>query len=309
MPPKKSTPNKMPRATKKRAAALPKKPAGANAQTTGASRKAGTARKIGTRKTKKGLAARGTFVPVGPDATFPNLDKIEHIVVLMMENRSFDHMLGYLKLEKVSLDVDGLTKDMRNTYKGKDYFPKLRTNTAFLNKQDPCHANTCVTEQLTNNNGGFVGNYARTFPNDPEVDLVMNYYNGATLMVYDQLVNDYCICDKWFCSVDGATWPNRLYSIAGQSGGTKDNKKIPIYDLPSFVRHLSAGKIPWRWYAHRCPSRKCRPTNRHLHLRIILSISIVETWSVNVACEESELLAQNEVLSETFTIGADRRRR
>ena len=172
----------------------------------------------------------------------------------MMENRSFDHLLGYLTLENGRTDVDGLTKDMHNTYKGKDYFPKRRMDTAFKSKQDPCHASACVMEQLQNNNGGFVDNYANTHPDDPEVDLVMNYYNGVTLNVYDQLVRDYCICDKWFCSVDGSTWPNRLYSIAGQSGGTKDNKTIPIYDLPSFVRHLSSGKISWRWYAHRSPA-------------------------------------------------------
>lgn len=131
---------------------------------------------------------------------------------------------------------------------------KRRTQTAFLTNQDPCHSGKCVAEQLSNNNGGFVSNYAFNNPKDPEVDLVMNYYNGVTLSVYDQLARDACICDKWFSSVDGATWPNRLYSATGQSGGTKDNRKIPLYDLPSFVRCLSAKKIPWRWYAHRSPA-------------------------------------------------------
>jgi phospholipase C len=107
---------------------------------------------------------------------------------------------------------------------------------------------------LSNNNGGFVSNYALNNPKDTEVNLVMNYYNGVTLSVYDQLVRDASICDKWFSSVDGAIWPNRLYSITGQSDGTKDNRKIPLYDLPSFVRYLSARKIPWRWYAHRSPA-------------------------------------------------------
>jgi len=199
---------------------------------------------------KKPLA----LVQVAPDPALPNLDKIEHIVVLMMENRSFDHILGYLSLEGGKTDVDGLTKEMHNDYKGVSYPPKLRTNTAFGEKQDPCHAGSCVTEQLQNSNGGFVANYASTFPNDPERDLPMNYYNNKTLQVYGQLVKDSCICDRWFCSVPGATWPNRLYSIAGQSGGTKDNKTIPIYDLPSFVRYLSSGKISWRWYSHRAPA-------------------------------------------------------
>jgi len=50
-----------------------------------------------------------------------NLDKIEHIVVLMMENRSFDHMLGYLKLDGVMPEVEGLEADMANEYDGRSY--------------------------------------------------------------------------------------------------------------------------------------------------------------------------------------------
>jgi phospholipase C len=241
------------KANKQRAAAFSKNPVGARAHKRGVTRKAPAVGKT-VRAAKKGLAVLHAFVPVTPDATLDNLNKIEHIVVLMMENRSFDHMLGYLTLENGRTDVDGLTKEMNNTYKGIDYFPKRRAQTAFLKDQDPCHAGKCVAEQLSNNNGGFVSNYALNYPKDLEIDLVMNYYSGATIRVYDQLVKDSCICDRWFCSVDGATWPNRLYSVTGQSGGTKDNKKIPLYDLPSFVRYLSAGKIPWRWYAHRSPA-------------------------------------------------------
>src|SRR5436189_1302375 len=108
------------------------------------------------------------FAAVATDPLIANLDKIDHIVVLMMENRSFDHILGYLTIEEGRTDVDGLTNTMHNDYKGTPYPPKLRTNTAFGSKQDPCHGGTCVDEQLSNNNGGFVSNYARKYPNDPE---------------------------------------------------------------------------------------------------------------------------------------------
>jgi len=230
-----------------------KKPKSAKKHAVASSKKPKKPARIAS-KAKLAAKAAATFVAVAPDPMLANLDKIEHIVVLMMENRSFDHILGYLSLENGRTDVDGLTKQMHNDYKGVPYPPKPRTNTAFGEKQDPCHSGQCVSEQLQNNNGGFVSNYARTYPKDTEVDLPMNYYNGATLKVYDQLVKDSCICDRWFCSVDGATWPNRLYSIAGQCGSSKDNKKIPLYDLPSFVRYLSSGKVSWRWYAHRSPA-------------------------------------------------------
>lgn len=253
MPSRNSKPGQKPKASKKQVAAPSKQRSAASTPKAGVRGRAGMTSKT-LKLTSKKKSTALSFAALAPDPTLPNLEKIEHIVVLMMENRSFDHMLGYLTLENGRTDVDGLTKGMSNNYKGKDYFPKRRTDSAFQNKQDPCHAGACVAEQLQNNNGGFVSNNARTYPKDPEVDLVMNYYNGATLPLYDQLVKDHCVCDKWFCSVDGATWPNRLYAIAGQSGGAKDNKKVPIYDLPSFVRYLSSGKIPWRWYAHQSPA-------------------------------------------------------
>ena len=57
--------------------------------------------------------------------------------------------------------------------------------------------------------------------------------------VYAFLAEQFCVCDRWFCSVGGATMPNRCYAAAGTSGGTRDNLKPPQpYNLPTFVRHL-----------------------------------------------------------------------
>lgn len=55
------------------------------------------------------------------DAATENLAKIERIVVLMLENRSFDHMLGYLSLESGRTDIEGLRAGMSNSAGGKDY--------------------------------------------------------------------------------------------------------------------------------------------------------------------------------------------
>ena len=60
-------------------------------------------------------------VPAAPDPELANLRKIDHIVVLMLENRSFDHMLGFLTLEGGRPDVDGLKASMANDYRGKRY--------------------------------------------------------------------------------------------------------------------------------------------------------------------------------------------
>ncbi|HJR06147.1 MAG TPA: alkaline phosphatase family protein [Pyrinomonadaceae bacterium] len=215
----------------------------------GSTTKKGVARKA-SKSVGAELAAAPTFVLAGSDPSQDNLNKIEHIVVLVMENRSFDHMLGYLKLEGGRDDVDGLTAGMSNTHKGKTYPIHHLQQTAFGHDQDPCHDGDCVTEQLSGGNGGFVSNYAKTHPNDPDPGLVMGYYNGANLPVYDHLAREFTICDRWFCSVDGATWPNRLYAVTGRADGKKVNKKVPLYSLPSFVRHLDAQKVSWRWYCH-----------------------------------------------------------
>ena len=116
-----------------------------------------------------------------PDPTIQNLSRIDHIVVLMLENRSFDH-------------------------------------------KDPGHRGADVKEQLANGNAGFVSNYAKHNPKDPNPGTVMGHYSGTDLPIYDHLAREYAVCDHWFCSVPGATWPNRLYAVCGKAAGSKDNK-------------------------------------------------------------------------------------
>jgi phospholipase C len=185
----------------------------------------------------------------GLDPTVDNLSRIDHIVVLMLENRSFDHMLGYLKLE-AGLPVDGLDASMSNSHAGKTYRVHHLKSTKLTKDQDPGHGGADVKEQLANGNGGFVSNYAKHNPKDPNRGTVMGYHNGTDLPVYDHLAREYAVCDRWFCSVPGATWPNRLYAVCGKVAGRKDNKRRPLYALPSFVRHLDRAKVSWRWYAH-----------------------------------------------------------
>ncbi|MGH7598429.1 MAG: alkaline phosphatase family protein [bacterium] len=177
-----------------------------------------------------------------------NLHKIDHFVVLMLENRSFDHILGYLKLEAGRREVDGLTRSMSNMHNKKKYTVRHLESTKF--EQDPGHEGEDVAEQLVNNNGGFVSDFARHYPDERDPGKIMGYYNAVDLPVYDHLARHFCICDRWFSSVPGSTWPNRLYALTGQADGSKDNKPVPIYSEISFVRHLEERNISWRWYSH-----------------------------------------------------------
>jgi phospholipase C len=192
------------------------------------------------------------FVEIELDDSAAALDQIQHVVVLMLENRSFDHMLGYLGLEEHGLDVDGLREGMANEHEGQPY-PIFRLDrTAFTKAQDPCHSGRCVDTQVENENGGFAANYIETRADSRAEDpvVVMGYYDGEQLPIYDFLARRFCVCDRWFCSLKGATFPNRLYAVAGRAAGSRDNASPPVYHLPSFVRQLDASGASWRWYTH-----------------------------------------------------------
>jgi phospholipase C len=195
------------------------------------------------------------------DESVQRLGEIDHIVVLMLENRSFDHMLGYLTLNG-RRDIDGLTGSESNTAPDGSIHPVhwLGGRTQFAGEaEDPDHAGAAVAEQLADHNGGFVANFARYSQAAaarldvpvPDPGLVMGYYNEQDLPVYDYLARQFCVCDRWFSSVPGATWPNRLYSVAGRCAGSHDdNPGGPIYALPAFVRYLDQHERSWRWYSY-----------------------------------------------------------
>jgi hypothetical protein len=184
-----------------------------------------------------------------------NLEKVDHIVVLMLENRSFDHMLGYLSLEGGRGDVDGLREEFANEHDGRSY-PVHHLDSTVI-EDDPDHSASAVDLQIGGGKmNGFVTSFAETLSRndiqDADPGRVIGYYNAADVPVYDHLASEFAICDRWFSSVPGATWPNRLYAICGRASGSRDDLPLhlpPMYNHPSFVRHLDANGISWRWYS------------------------------------------------------------
>jgi phospholipase C len=193
------------------------------------------------------------------------LDNIEHIVVLMLENRSFDHMLGYLSLEQGRDDVDGLKPGMSNTANGKEYPVEHATATHVPDPHwDPDHSAGQTDLQIGGGKmDGFAASFAHTLarrnvPN-PDPGVVMRYYNASDLPVYNHLAENFCVCDRWHSSVPGATWPNRLYALTGGADGSRDDKPKPppIYGRNAFIRHLDAANISWRWYTYDVGTLRC----------------------------------------------------
>jgi phospholipase C len=183
-----------------------------------------------------------------------HLDKIDHVVVLMLENRSFDHMLGYLSLTGGRAEIDGLQPGMSNEYRGTTY-PVHRVETTALDI-DPDHSAGATDEQIGGGTmGGFVTSAAgvlasRGIEGDPSV--VMGYNEASDVPVFDHLASEFAVCDRWFSSVPGATLPNRLYALTGGAAGSRDDRPThipPLYHRSSFVRHLDAHDVSWRWYS------------------------------------------------------------
>jgi phospholipase C len=212
------------------------------------------------------------------------LRALKHIVVVMMENRSFDHMLGYLKQEGMA-DLEGLSGKEFNLDRNKKKIGvrafdaeanKIqRPGEALQRKLDPDHSVKGVKTQLGNGygdsaSGGFVQNFIETrkaADNVEEKDWIvpMGYYTSKDVPVYDHLARQYCVCDSWHASIPGDTWPNRQYAVAGQAGANvseqdglwkeitglpplKRLKGIPLFNVPAFTRQL--GDKDWRWYSH-----------------------------------------------------------
>ncbi len=197
----------------------------------------------------------------------------------MMENRSFDHMLGYLKRDGLP-EVKGLDGDEWNEDdKGKriTVFPFRPDQTAFHRpgrpfdeSLDPQHGPSSVAEQLAEGNGGFVKNFIREKrPPEEWRSLPMGHYTAEHLPVYDFLARAYCVCDSWHSSIPGDTWPNRLYALAARATDrighrlrpldrvarlvhlAKPLQKLenePIFEVEAFTRHLADEQ--WRWYSY-----------------------------------------------------------
>lgn len=155
-----------------------------------------------------------------------------YVFTLMLENRSFDHMLGFSGIK----GIDGITDENQsrccNQYQGQDYC--VTKGAPWCMPFDPAHDFPDVYEQLvgpgavyTNgspypqpNNTGFVSNYMRHAAGTGQPGDIMQCYDTKNdLPVLYQLANEFVVFDRWFASMPGPTWPNRFFVHAASSGG------------------------------------------------------------------------------------------
>ncbi len=177
---------------------------------------------------------------------------VDTIVVVMMENRSFDHMLGALSLEE-GLPVDGLT--------GMESNPDLRGNPIGVFKsdhlvveEDPPHGWGDSHDQWNRgSNDRFVVAHQNDGATLPEV--VMGYHTRQQLLPLFTLASNFVVCDRWFASVMGPTQPNRFHLHLGTSNGLMSNPDIgegPT-ELPSIFDRLDDKRVSNTYYSSNIP--------------------------------------------------------
>jgi len=216
------------------------------------------------------------------------LSKIRHIVQLMLENRSFDQMLGFLYASTGNrapsgAPFEGLTGQESNpddfgreikVFKidqSSDH-PYLRpgadpgegfhnTNLQLFSTDDPLPSTVPA-------NRGFVINFkaaiasdlARHFKDtlpDTAASDIMGMYAPEMLPVLSGLAKGYAVCDHWFASAPTQTMPNRAFAAAATSQGHLDNR-VKQFTCPSIFGRLTAKKLDWAIYGYNSP-----PLTRH----------------------------------------------
>jgi phospholipase C len=197
--------------------------------------------------------------------------RINHIFVIMLENRSFDHMLGFSGIKGMDAvtgqptAIEGLED---NSYwnldpHGNKIFPGAPA--AWAMSFDPGHEFPDVRTQLCGsggnypkiNNSGFVIDYSGVDPDHPAE--IMKCYAPNQLPVLTTLAQQFALCDHWFSSLPGPTWPNRFFIHAASSGGL-DHSPQPLdvassmlfngysFQHGTIYDRLDEDQLDWRIY-------------------------------------------------------------
>jgi phospholipase C len=208
------------------------------------------------------------------------LGAIEHIVVLMLENRSFDHMLGYLyhgsgNITPAGQSFEGLTGTEANP--GADgkpvpVFPvtPATPNAYFMPGADPGEGYMAANSQLFGSDAepappaepgmqGFITDYAYTLNwetrekwpivSGTQPQDIMGCYTPEALPVLSALARGYAVCDHWFGSVPTETLPNRAFALAATSQGHMDDK-TRTFTSPSIFGSLTNAGLGWSVYGY-----------------------------------------------------------
>ena len=208
------------------------------------------------------------------------LKKIEHIVQLMLENRSFDQMLGFLYADSGNKSpagqaFDGLTGEewcpdesgnrvpvykIRLTDPHPYLMPGADPGEGFQNTNFQLFGSDDPAEGAKPDNQGFVTNFQAAIASDlsrhykdtlpgTQASQIMGMYPPELLPVLSGLAKGYAVCDAWFASAPTMTMPNRAFAAAGTSQGHLDDH-VKIFTCPSIFGRLTDQKVDWAIFGY-----------------------------------------------------------
>jgi phospholipase C len=215
--------------------------------------------------------------------TVSPLSAINHIVVLMLENRSFDHMLGFLyadsgNVSPIGNPFEGLTgtesnPDSNGVAVRVSKIQATDANAYYMPGADPGEGYSATNSQLFGNidapvppvatNQGFVTDFSYTLGWEAKekwsilsgttANSIMGIFTPQMLPVLSGLAQGYAVCDHWFGSVPTETLPNRAFVCAGTSQGHMSDS-VKSYTCPTIFGLLSQNNISWSIYGYIDPS-------------------------------------------------------
>ena len=196
------------------------------------------------------------------------LDNLKHIVVLMMENRSFDHMLGGLK--KKNPKINGLSGNESNPDSAGNTI-KVQPNAAYRGQldHDPDHHFPGVDVQIYGgappgpgrvaNMQGFIKSYATQGAGGDSSHAIMSYFPPERLQVLTTLATEFAVFNGWFSSIPGPTICNRAFAHYGTSFGNVDMNMFLLpaaarNQIPTIYERMQTGSQSARLYYFDQPS-------------------------------------------------------
>ena len=210
---------------------------------------------------------RNTASNTTPATSCSTLTDIDHVVIFIQENRSFDHYFGSYRGVRGFSDASPAFRqpDPSNTSSSPSgvlmpfHLDSSQTNSACTH--DITH--DWVPQHQSWNNGAMNGFVTSRLPiNANDAVLTMGYYTRADLPFYYAVADAFTICDNYFCSVIGPTDPNRLYTMAasidpaGQNGGplleslvTNRSSFFGKLTYTTMPEQLQARGISWKVYS------------------------------------------------------------
>ncbi|MCC3769653.1 alkaline phosphatase family protein [Streptomyces sp. UNOC14_S4] len=192
-----------------------------------------------------------------------SLDRIEHVIFLMQENRSFDHYFGTLQGVRGFDDPDAVTlPDGRSVFHQPDprhpdgYLLPFHNDTKTTNAIRAYGTSHSWPSQHLSWNGGRMDNWVpthRAADGPVHGPFTMGYYTRDDLPFHYALADAFTVCDHFFCSVLGPTHPNRVMAISGtvdpdgRHGGPVVDNHSTGFRWTTYPERLQAAGVSWRY--------------------------------------------------------------